>query len=111
MGNRRLNKAECIHILGTLEFERLKVSALNLFHPTASPPFPKSWFPHIVTQPLDGECQGGVDNETLPPSSRPSPFKGEGRSGMMREQVTKWEGDESLFPELREKKKRIIGAS
>ncbi len=35
MGNRRLYKAECIHTLGTPEYERLKVAALNLFHPTA----------------------------------------------------------------------------
>ena len=39
MGNRRLYKAECIHMLGTLESEHLKVTALNLFHPTASSPF------------------------------------------------------------------------
>ncbi len=52
MGNRRLYNAECIHMLGTIEFECLKVTALNLFHPTASPTFPKSWF---VTQPLREE--------------------------------------------------------
>ena len=28
-------------MLGTPESERLKVTALNLFHPTASPPFEK----------------------------------------------------------------------
>ncbi len=55
MGNRRLYKAECIHMLGTLEFEPLKVTALNLFYPTASLPFPKNWFSHIVTQPREGE--------------------------------------------------------
>ena len=38
-GNRRLYKAKCIHVLGTLESEHLKVTALNLFHPTASSPF------------------------------------------------------------------------
>jgi hypothetical protein len=37
MGNRRLYKIEFLHRLGTPEFERLKVPALNLFHPTASP--------------------------------------------------------------------------
>ncbi len=37
MENRRLYKAECIHRLGTPEYERLKVAALNLFHPTAPP--------------------------------------------------------------------------
>jgi hypothetical protein len=39
MGNRRLNKIECLYRLGTLESERLKVTALNLFHPTAPVPF------------------------------------------------------------------------
>jgi hypothetical protein len=29
-------------MLGTPESERLKVTALNLFHPTAPPPFKKS---------------------------------------------------------------------
>jgi hypothetical protein len=37
-------------MLGTPESERQKVSALNLFHPTASPPFPESPFFHIATQ-------------------------------------------------------------
>jgi hypothetical protein len=69
MGNRRLYKIECLHMLGTPESERLEVTALpspkrhafaealaqagyaqaglNLFHPTA-PPFKKSVF-HITT--------------------------------------------------------------
>jgi len=38
MGNRPLYKIERIHMLGTPESEGLKVTALNLFHPTASPP-------------------------------------------------------------------------
>jgi hypothetical protein len=37
MGKRRLYKIECFHTSGTPESERLKVTALNLFHPTASP--------------------------------------------------------------------------
>jgi len=37
MGNRRLHKIERFHMLGMTESERLKVTALNLFHPTASP--------------------------------------------------------------------------
>jgi hypothetical protein len=37
MGNRRLYKIECLHTLGTPESDVLKVTALNLFHPTASP--------------------------------------------------------------------------
>jgi hypothetical protein len=42
MGDCGLYKIECFHVIGTPEFERLKVTALNLFHPTASPPFKKS---------------------------------------------------------------------
>jgi len=49
MVNRRLYKVECIHGLGTPDSEPLRVSALNLFHPTALP-FRKSWFFLIVTQ-------------------------------------------------------------
>ena len=41
MGNRRLYKIEHFHTLGTSESERLKVTALNLFHPTASPRLPQ----------------------------------------------------------------------
>jgi len=41
MGNCRLNKTECVHKLDTPELEQLKVTALNLFHLTASPPFQK----------------------------------------------------------------------
>ena len=37
MGNCRLYKAESFHMLGMPESERLKVTALNLFHPTAPP--------------------------------------------------------------------------
>jgi len=44
MGNRRFYIIECLHTLGTAESERLKVTALNLFHPTASPPFQKVGF-------------------------------------------------------------------
>jgi len=36
MGNRPLYKIERIHMLGTPESEGLKVTALNLFHPTTS---------------------------------------------------------------------------
>jgi len=38
MGNRRFQKIESLHALGTREPERLKVTALNLFHPTAPSP-------------------------------------------------------------------------
>ena len=46
---------ECFHTLGTPHLERLKVTALNLFHPTASPPFRKVGSFHITTQP---PCEG-----------------------------------------------------
>ena len=55
MGNFRLYKIECFHRLGTPGFERVKDTALNLFHPTASPPFQKVGFFHITTQSLKGE--------------------------------------------------------
>jgi len=54
MGNHRLDKIECLHTVGTPESERQKVTALNLFYPTASPPFPDGWFFHITTQPPEG---------------------------------------------------------
>jgi len=41
-------------MLGTPESERLKVTALNLFHPTASPPFQK-WGFFILRHSLLGE--------------------------------------------------------
>jgi len=52
MGNGRLHKIERFHTLGTPESERLNVTALNLFHPTASPPFQKVGVFHITTQSL-----------------------------------------------------------
>jgi len=63
MGNRHLYKIECLHTLGTPEIERRKVTALNLFHPTASPLFENVGFFHIATQPLEGE--GGVGGEIV----------------------------------------------
>ena len=56
MGNCHLYKIECFHTLGMPESERLKVTALNLFHPTASPPFQKVGF-FILRHGLRG---GGV---------------------------------------------------
>jgi hypothetical protein len=50
MGNGRLHKIERFHTLGTPESKRLNVTALNLFHPTASPPFQKVGVFHITTQ-------------------------------------------------------------
>ena len=61
MGNRRLYKTECFHTIGTPESELLKVTALNLLHPTASPLFKYVGFFHIVTQPPRGEGKGGGD--------------------------------------------------
>ena len=58
MGNRRLYKIECVHMLGTPELERLKVTALNLFHSTASPLFQNVGFFHIATEPHWGEGGG-----------------------------------------------------
>jgi len=43
-GNCRLHKIERFHMLATPESERSKVTALNLFHPTASPPLQKVGF-------------------------------------------------------------------
>jgi hypothetical protein len=39
MGNHCLYKIQRFQVFATLESEQLKVTALNLFHPTASPPF------------------------------------------------------------------------
>src|SRR4030042_3152781 len=44
MGNHRLYEIERFHASGTSESKRLKVTALNLFHPTASLPFLKVGF-------------------------------------------------------------------
>ena len=60
MGNRHLYKIEYLHTLGTPESERLKVTALNLFHPTASPLFQNVDFFHIATQPLS---KGGIGGD------------------------------------------------
>ena len=85
MRNRRLYKIEGLHTLGTPESKRVKVTALpspkrlafaaalarrgyaqaglNLFHPTASPPFPKNRF-FILRRSLsrgEGICLKGVN--------------------------------------------------
>jgi len=41
MGNRHVHEIECLQTLGTSESGRQKVTALNLFYPTASPPLCK----------------------------------------------------------------------
>jgi hypothetical protein len=61
MGNRRFYKIRCFHTLGMVESERQKVTALNLFHPTASPPFQKIGF-FILRHSLRGRGMGeGTD--------------------------------------------------
>ncbi len=45
-------------MLGTPESERLEVTALNLFHPTASPPFEK-WVFSCYDTTSNGEREGG----------------------------------------------------
>ncbi len=45
-------------MLGGPESKRLKVAALNLFHPTASPPFAKSHIFCIATQWGEGRDEG-----------------------------------------------------
>ena len=76
MGNRRLYNTKCIHMLGTPESELLKVAALNLFHPTASPPFQRVFFifRHSL---LTGEGGGEGDSNSLSPHLNPLPRKGE----------------------------------
>jgi hypothetical protein len=49
MGNLHLNKIKCFHVLDMPESEQIKVTALNLFHPTASPPFQKVNFLYYDT--------------------------------------------------------------
>jgi hypothetical protein len=49
MGNHRLHEIESIHMLGAPESDRLKVTTLNLFHPTTSPPFERGGFSFYVT--------------------------------------------------------------
>jgi hypothetical protein len=56
MGNRRLHKIERFHTLGMPESEWLKVTALNLFHPTASPLLQKVGF-FILRHSPDGESR------------------------------------------------------
>jgi hypothetical protein len=50
MGNRPLCKIVRIHTLGTPESEGLRVTALNLYHPTTSPLL-QNVSSLIVTQP------------------------------------------------------------
>ena len=67
MGNCHLHKIECFHTFGTPESERLKVTALNLFHPTASPPFQKVGFLILRHSLL---AKGGIINDGSAPNLR-----------------------------------------
>jgi len=58
MGNCHSYKIEIFHTLGTPESERINVTALNLFHPTASPLFQNVGFFNTVTQPPRGRGRG-----------------------------------------------------
>jgi len=49
VGNRRLYKVERFHTPDMSESKQLKVTALNLFHPTASPFSEKSVFSYCET--------------------------------------------------------------
>ncbi len=69
MGNCHLYKIECLNMLGTPESERLKVAALNLFHPTASPPFQKVAF-FVLRHSLLLK-RGGFDGEAYVSHSPP----------------------------------------
>ena len=64
MGNRRLHKIERFYTLVTPESERLKVTALNLFHPTASPRPQKVGF-FILQHSLRGRGRIILDNTPL----------------------------------------------
>jgi len=64
MGNRRLHKIERFHTLATPESERLRVTTLNLFHPTASPLLQKVGF-FILRHTSTGESWGGDQNFLL----------------------------------------------
>jgi hypothetical protein len=49
MGKHHWLKIECLHMGGDPESNRLKVAALNLFHPTASPLLRKAVFSYCDT--------------------------------------------------------------
>ena len=60
MQEHRLYEIERFHALGTSDPERLKVTALNLFHPTTSPRLPKDRFFYIATQPQRAGLAGDL---------------------------------------------------
>ncbi len=58
MGNRHLYKIECLHMLGTPGSGQLKVTAPNLFYPTASPLFQNVGFLYCDTATGEGGGDG-----------------------------------------------------
>ncbi len=74
MGNRRLNKIVCFYTIDTSESERVKVTALNLFHPTASPLVQKSVYSYCDTTSYDGGRLGwGWTSRNFAPHLSPPP--------------------------------------
>ena len=66
MRNRRFHRIEYFQTLGTPESERLKVTALNLFHPTASPLVQKIGFfilRHSLFKGRVGEGMGSITSD------------------------------------------------
>ena len=73
MGNRHVHEIEYLQTLGTSESGRQKVTALNLFYLTASPPFGKSRFFGIATQPHRAGLPG---NDNMIIGSALTPLRG-----------------------------------
>ena len=63
MGNHHWLKTEYVHMVGNPESKQLKVAALNLLHPTASPLFRKAIFSHCDTRSQGGRV--GMMNYAL----------------------------------------------
>ena len=58
MGNHRFYKFGCLHTSGTDESERIKVTALNLFHPTTPPLLQKVGVLMVQHSIWAGESEG-----------------------------------------------------
>jgi hypothetical protein len=74
MGNLRLYKIKCFHVIVTLESQRLKVAALSLFHLTASPPVSQKWVFSFCDTVSDGGGRvrvGGGHLTLFPPHLDP----------------------------------------
>ena len=66
MGNERWFEIECFHRIADPESKRLKVAALNLFHPTASPLFLRAFFSYYDTASQGRGLGEGADFKVLP---------------------------------------------